>query len=92
VVYLVGVMGLTYVNGIKQLHENGAPPYKSVVWDTLPLFMGTAMYSLEGILMGLPVAASLRDESQAYNVISLGMAGTIHLANTQYTLTLHSTP
>jgi proton-coupled amino acid transporter len=76
VVYLFGVMGLTYVDGVIQLHDDThREPYKSVIWDTLPLFMGTAMYSLEGILMGLPVAASLIDEDQAYNVISLGMAG-----------------
>lgn len=59
-------MGLAYYNGIKKLHENkeeGVPSDTTeyVVWSTLPLFCGTAIYSLEGILMSLPTAASMRE-------------------------------
>jgi hypothetical protein len=40
--------------------DGGSYDVVGVQWSTLPLFCGTAMYSLEGILMSLPTAASMR--------------------------------
>ena len=96
-VYLVGVMGLTYWRGAAQLGRHARPvldddhsgggsggsggsgmiipfEWSGVRWSTLPLFCGTAMYSLEGVLMALPTAASMVDERQAEAVMAWGMA------------------
>ena len=69
-------MGLTYRDGIMQLQAAHVPyKYESVIWSSLPLFCGTAMYSLEGILSPLPTAASMSNERDSYAVIGGGMAG-----------------
>lgn len=69
-VYLVGVMGVTYYNGITEGSiDDSMPP---ALWTTLPLFCGTAVYSLEGINVVLPVESSMSKTEKAPLVIGGG--------------------
>jgi proton-coupled amino acid transporter len=65
VVYLAGVMGVTIVYAIPILARGAPDPTKSIIFSTLPLFLGTALYSLEGINGVLPIESDMKERSRA---------------------------
>lgn len=71
-VYLLGVMGVStfYIVDKKMAYTN--PPM--LVWNTLPRFLGTALYGLEGIMMALPVRGSMKHPQHAPMVITVSTA------------------
>ena len=72
--YSVGVIGVTLAVIIGEVAKGTAPvpPVTPVVWRTLPLFIGSASYSLEGILMVMPIVASMRRPEHAAYVVAGG--------------------
>ena len=78
VVYCGGVMGLVYgYLGHSSAHGRLPPPsypVRDAVWPTLPFFFGQALYSLEAILMALPIEGSMRSPRKVGRVIWGGMA------------------
>ena len=71
VVYLVGVIGNIFIHiAIDSDHAHVASP---AGLSSLPQFMGTALYSLESILMVVPITLSLRQPEQAAHVVALGL-------------------
>lgn len=83
-VYVFGVVMATFYFGIKvklsqvagiNIKEINAPSHIILTkWSTLPLFAGTAMYSLEGINLVLPIESSMKNPGQAYVVTTLGVS------------------
>lgn len=64
-VYGLGVIGVT-LGYAAPIVARGAPdPTVSVIWSTMPLFCGTALYSLEGINGVLPIETAMKKPSQA---------------------------
>eukprot|EP01121_Diplochlamys_sp_Union-15-3_P008866 TRINITY_DN2380_c0_g1_i14.p1 TRINITY_DN2380_c0_g1~~TRINITY_DN2380_c0_g1_i14.p1 ORF type:complete len:379 (+),score=31.90 TRINITY_DN2380_c0_g1_i14:211-1347(+) len=74
-VYVVGVVGATWAFGIKEIiHSKSSLQWDYFVWPTVPLFVGTAVYSLEGINVVLPIQRSMKYPENATLVLNIGMA------------------
>lgn len=69
-VYLIGVVGFTFINGVQ---EDSFIDVEFFKWSSWPLFAGTAVYSLEGVTLVLPIESSLKHKSDGYAVIYLPM-------------------
>eukprot|EP00164_Ancoracysta_twista_P003228 GFYU01004311.1.p1 GENE.GFYU01004311.1~~GFYU01004311.1.p1 ORF type:complete len:338 (+),score=68.35 GFYU01004311.1:1-1014(+) len=77
-VYVVGVMGISYYDSIASYVADNNPPTAAMTNDLnfagLPMFAGTVCYALEGINLILPVEHSMEKPANSYKVIVGGMS------------------
>lgn len=72
-VYIVGVIGGTmYYSTVNLLHPANSHKPEMFVFDTLSLFFGTVVYSMEGINLVMPIESGLRRPSHSYPIIGIG--------------------
>jgi len=69
-VYVFGVILATFIYG--GIHPGPPEPHDFFVWNTFPLFIGTATYSLEGINLVLPIENSMERGEDAQMVFFTG--------------------
>lgn len=70
-VYLFGVIGCTYLFGFADWADRVTDPTVAD-WRYIPTTIGTAIYSLEGINLVIPVEATLKKGQQGYSVVTAG--------------------
>eukprot|EP01138_Halocafeteria_seosinensis_P015985 gb/GECG01016313.1/.p1 GENE.gb/GECG01016313.1/~~gb/GECG01016313.1/.p1 ORF type:complete len:716 (+),score=80.94 gb/GECG01016313.1/:1-2148(+) len=75
IVYLLGVMGVTFYEGIREIaNDNIGRETEEISPMSMIKFIATAVYSLEGINLVLPIESSLKDQRNAAKVIGWGTA------------------
>lgn len=74
IVYLFGVMGITFYYGAPDFDSEHYHDIEFANWKTFPLFIGTSLYSLEGINGVLPVESSLKNPKQSTPVFATAIA------------------
>jgi len=77
-VYFVGVFGVVLFYGLQAWDEREEEPLL-VSWAALPVMVGSAVYSIEGINLVIPVEATLRQPSHGVPVIAGGTVLVIFL-------------
>ena len=74
--YIVGIMGVTFYLGIPVVFSPRAPDFtEPVVLSTLPLFVGSAMYSIEGINGVLPIESAMEHPKKAPSAMLVATMG-----------------
>ena len=80
IVYIVGVIGVTFFYGLPIVFKPNAPDFtEPVIWSSLPLFIGTALYSIEGINGVLPIETAMERPNKAPTAMLIATMGYVSL-------------
>ena len=80
-VYVAGVIGVTFYLGLPVVFAPNAPDHtQPVVWSSLPLFVGTALYSIEGINGVLPIEGAMERPRRAPTAMLVATMGYVGIA------------